>query len=43
MPSIGALPQLERIGEAQIAHDAADLLPRTVSLSRRIEGQTPKD
>ena len=37
------LPRLERIGEAQIAHDAADLRERTVSLIRRIEGETPME
>ena len=34
------VPRLERIGEAQVAHDAADLRARTVSLIRRIEGET---
>ncbi len=37
------VPRLERIGEAQIAHDAADLRERAVSLIRRIEGETPMD
>lgn len=37
------VPRLERIGEAQIAHDASDLRERAVSLIRRIEGQTPMD
>lgn len=37
------VPRLERIGEAQIAHDAADLRERAVSLIRRIEGQTAPD
>ena len=37
------VPRLERIGESQIAHDAADLRERAVSLIRRIEGETPKD
>ena len=37
------VPQLERTGEAQIAHDAADLRERAVSLIRRIEGDTRKD
>jgi len=34
------VPPLERIGEAQIAHEAADLRERAVSLIRRIEGAT---
>ncbi len=37
------VPRLERIGEAQIAHDAADLRERAVSLIRQIEGNAPKD
>ena len=37
------VPRLERIGEAQIAHDAADLRERAVSLIQRIEGKTPKE
>ena len=37
------VPRLERIGEAQIAHDAADLRERAVSLIRRIEGETPME
>jgi hypothetical protein len=37
------VPRLERVGEAQIAHDAADLRERAVSLIQRIEGQTPKE
>jgi hypothetical protein len=37
------VPRLERIGEAQIAHDAADLRERAVSLIRRIEGETRMD
>ena len=37
------LPRLERAGEAQIAHDAAELRERAVSLIKRIEGKTPKD
>lgn len=37
------VPRLERAGEAQIAHDAADLRERAVSLIHRIEGQTPKE
>ena len=36
------VPRLERIGEAQIAHDAADIRERTLSLIRRIEEKTPK-
>ncbi len=31
------VPQLERAGEAQIAHDAADLRHRAISLIKRIE------
>ncbi len=34
------VPRLERIGEAQIARDAADLRERTISLIRRIERET---
>ena len=37
------VPRIERAGEAQIAHDAADLRERAVSLIRRIEGNTPMD
>ena len=37
------VPRLERSGEAQIAHDAAELRERAVSLIRQIEGATPKD
>jgi hypothetical protein len=37
------VPQVARVGEAQIAHDAADLRERAVSLIRRIEGTTPMD
>ena len=37
------VPRLERLGEAQIAHDAADLRERAVSLIRRIEGNAPMD
>jgi hypothetical protein len=33
-------PRLERSGEAQIAHDAADLRERALSLIHRIEGGT---
>ena len=35
------VPRLERSGEAQIAHDAAALRERALSLIQRIEGQTP--
>jgi hypothetical protein len=35
------VPRLERLGEAQIAHDAAALRERAVSLIRRIEAHTP--
>ena len=35
------VPRLERIGEVQIAHDAADLRERALSLIHRIEGTTP--
>ena len=37
------VPRLERIGESQIAHDAADLRERAMSLIQRIEGETPKE
>lgn len=37
------VPRVEHAGEAQIAHDAADLRERAVSLIRRIEGTTPMD
>jgi len=37
------VPRLERIGEAQIAHDAAALRERAVSLIRRIENGTPME
>ena len=37
------VPRLERAGESQIAHDAAELRERAVSLIRQIEGATPKD
>jgi hypothetical protein len=37
------LPQLERAGEAHIAHEAADLRQRAVSLIRTIEGETPME
>jgi hypothetical protein len=37
------VPRLERIGEAQIAHDAADLRERAVSLIQRIESGVPME
>ena len=37
------VPHIERLGEAQIAHDAADLRERAVSLIRRTEGKTPME
>jgi hypothetical protein len=37
------VPRLERAGEAQIAHDAAELRERAISLIMQIEGKTPKD
>ena len=37
------VPRLERIGEAQIAQDAADLRKRALNLIQRIQGKTPKD
>ena len=37
------VPRLERIGEAQIAQDAADLRERALNLIQRIQGKTPKD
>lgn len=37
------VPRLERVGEAQIAHDAADLRERAVSLIHRIECGTPME
>lgn len=37
------VPRLERAGEAQIAHDAAALRERAMSLIKQIEGTTPKD
>jgi hypothetical protein len=37
------VPRLERIGEAQIAKDAADLRERALNLIQRIEGKTPND
>jgi len=37
------VPHIERLGEAQIAHDAADLRERAVSLIQRIEGKRPME
>jgi len=37
------VPRLERLGERQIAHDAADLRERALSLIRQIEGSTQMD
>ena len=37
------VPRLERIGESQIAHDAAYLRERALSLIQRIEGSTPME
>lgn len=37
------VPRLERIGEAQIARDAADLRDRAMSLIQKIEDVLPKD
>ena len=37
------VPRLERSGEAQIAHDAADLRERAMSLIQRIEGDAPME
>jgi hypothetical protein len=34
------VPRLERAGEAQIAHDAAELRERALDLIRTIEGET---
>lgn len=36
------VPRLERLGEAQIAHDAAALRERAVSLIHQIEGDSLK-
>ncbi|HKV98251.1 MAG TPA: hypothetical protein VJN96_00435 [Vicinamibacterales bacterium] len=35
------VPRLERIGEQQIAHEAADLRARAISLIRKIEDTLP--
>jgi hypothetical protein len=37
------VPRLERIGEQQIAHEAADLRARAVSLIRKIEDTLPDE
>ena len=37
------VPRLERLGEAQIAHDAADLRERAMSLIHKIEASTPME
>ena len=37
------VPRLERVGEADIAHEAAELRERAVSLIRRIEADTPME
>ena len=37
------VPRLERVGEAQIAHDAVELRERAVSLIQRIEGASPRE
>ena len=37
------VPHLERVGEAQIAHDAAELRERALSLIHMIEGDTPME
>jgi hypothetical protein len=37
------VPLLARAGEAQIAHDAADLRERALSLIHRIESGTPME
>ena len=36
------VPRLERLGEGQIAHDAAELRERALSLIHQLEGDTPK-
>jgi hypothetical protein len=36
------VPRIERIGEAQIVRDAAELRERAVNLIRKIEGKIPK-
>ena len=37
------VPRLERLGEVQIAHDAAELRERALSLVRRIESDAPME
>jgi len=37
------VPQLERIGEAQIAHDAAELRERAMSLIHSTEADAPME
>ena len=37
------VPRLERIGEGQIAHEAAELRERAVSLIHRIEADSPME
>ena len=37
------VPRLERSGELKIAHDAADLRERAISLIRKIEGKAPME
>jgi hypothetical protein len=37
------VPRLERVGEAKIANDAAELRERAVSLIHRIENATSQD
>ena len=37
------VPRLERVGETQIAHDAAELRERAVSLVHRIEANAPME
>ena len=37
------VPKLERLGEAAIARDAADLRQRAVALMRAIEAAVPRD
>ena len=37
------VPRLEQIGEVQIAHDAAELRERAVSLIHRIEADAPME
>ncbi len=37
------VPHLERLGEAQIAHEAADLRERAISLIRKVENNAPME